>query len=310
MLRKFFILLLLLSFFSAFSQGMAKREALAKRFIRDAHTHLMMDTILWKHQANVSGHVDDYFKKYELDASIAEDYDFFQKSIQNQFTFARDNIYKQAIYEYKHHDYNSLQNYIKQIEKGKRKQVVKTSGLYSFVNNLLKKELSDIYKYSIPKYLEFIRKRRMPTPLVIKLNGKKISPKDIDLHIYAVTKNFDYQKVDILDRDKSLLLKPAGYTYKQIIKLVVEYKGQKFDFKPDKKIFDLPRKLTEVNNFMSKYSYEEIPEWKIGVSEKGNTVGIVLENVVQATIVKTKPVMMNNQLKDSIIKTDYKKIKK
>jgi len=310
MLKRFFISLLLLAFFSSFSQGMAKKELLAKRFIRDAHTHLMMDTILWKHQANISGHVDDYFKKHELDTSIAEDYDFFQSSIQNQFTFARDNIYNQAIYEYKHHDYKNIQAFIKQIEKGKRKQVVRTSGLYQFVDSLLRKELRDIYKYSIPKYLEFIKKRRMPTPLVIKLNGKKISPKDMNLHIYAVTKNFDYQMVDILDKDKSLLLKPAGYTYKQIIKLVIVYKGQKFNFKPDKRIFDLPKKLTEVNNFMSKYSYEEIPEWKIGVTEKGNIVGIVLENVVQATIVKSKPIMMNNQLQDSIIKTDYKKIKK
>jgi len=281
-------ILLTLLFFSItiFGQDMAKREKLAKRFVRDVRTHLVMDTIIWKEQSKVFNKLEQNFKDYGLDTSVAEDYNYFLDKMEQQFKFLRDHIYKQVIYTYQHRDYKEVEGYIAQIKSGKRRKVIYSSGLYPTIKKLLTKEIYDVHKYSIPKYLEIIKRRREPVPLVLKVNNKKVSAKDIDLKIFVITNNFDYTKVNILDEENSILLKPKGYTYKQIQKIMVEYKGKKFTFKPDDSIKYLPKNLAELNNLMSKYSFEQIPEWKMDINEDGHKISVKMESVIEASVIK------------------------
>jgi hypothetical protein len=281
-------LLLLLFTANIFGQNMAKRELLAKRFVRDARTHLVMDTIIWKEQNKVFNQLEKNFTDYGLDITVAEDYNYFLDKMEEQFRFLRDHIYKQIIYTYQHRNYDEVQKYIAQIQAGKRRKVIHTSGLYPLIKKLLTKEINDVYKYSIPKYLEIIKRRREPVPLVLKVNNKKVTPKEIGLKVFVITNNFDYTKVNILDEEKSLLLKPKGYTYKQIQKILVEYKGKKFIFKPDDSIKYLPKNLAELNNLMSKYSFEQIPEWKMEVNEDKKKIEVKMESVIESSVIKVK----------------------
>jgi len=282
------ILFLFFITLTSFGQNMQKRKQLAKHFVRDIGALLVMDTIIWKEQNKVFIQLENNFIDYGLDINISEDYNYFLDKMEQQFVFLRAHIYKQIIYNYQHRNYKKVKRYITQIKAGEKRKVVYTSGLYSMIKKLLTKEIKDIYKHSIPKYLEVIKRKRIPVPLVLRINNKKVSPKKVGLKIFVITNNYDYVKVNILDEEKSLLLKPKGYTYKQIQKILVVYKGKEFVFKPDDSIKYLPENLAELNNLMSKYSFEQISEWKMDIKEDRKKISVKMESVIESSVEKVK----------------------
>jgi hypothetical protein len=277
----------------SFGQSQSKRKALSKKFVRKMHTHLIMDTIMWKEQAKVFNHIDEFFKSYNLDPNNADDYKYFTNNVQKQFTFARTHIYNQLLYKYKRYNYKELLKLLEQVNKGKRRKVMYSSGYYPELKALMSKEMNDIHKYTIPKYLEIIKRKHQPIPIEIVINNKKIKATDVDIDMFVNTGNVDYQKVPVLSKDTNEIMKPNGYTYDQIVNITVYYKGMEFVFTPDEKIYNLPKNLTEVNSFISKYSYQNIPKWKLRIYDNKEKVSVQLTNVVSAKIVKSKPKIIN-----------------
>ena len=287
MRKNIFLLILTLIQAPVFSQTV-KQKALTHEFIKYTFPHLVLDTILWKAQDSISNNIDNYFKEYGLKINNPEDYEYFQWNIDHQFKFLRKNILEQIKYHYEHKNINELKKIVKRIKNGKLDYIV-TNELYPQIKKLADKEIQDLYKYSIPKYLEIIKKKHEPVDLKVFYNHYKTDAKDLPLNIYVETNNVDYLKVNILDKKNQKFLQPEGYTYDQIRSIVVVYKGQEFVFKPDPKIFNLPKQLTQMENIYSKYNFRKIPEWKLSISEDDDFITVRLTNVVDAKIRKTKP---------------------
>ncbi len=265
----------------------AKQKEMANYFLRYTYPHLVLDTILWKEQEVVSRNIDKYFKNYDLNINNPVDYEYFQWNIDHQFKFMRKQILEQVKYEYQHKAYDEIKKLTKGIKNGKGDKVIMES-LYPMIKRLADKEISDLHKYSIPKYLEIIKKRHQPVDLKLFYNHYKTPAEKLPLEIYVQTNNVDHLKENILDKKNQKLLQPEGYTYDQIQSIVVVYKGQEFVFKPDPKIFLLPKQLTQMKNVYSKYNFRKIPEWKLSISEDDKFVTIKLSNVVDAIIRKSK----------------------
>jgi len=273
-----------------FSQSAKKRIARGKQFFKMIRVREVLDTMLWKEEAKIFNNTELFFKKNNLDSYNSNDYRFFQSTVMQQFLFSKRHILDRIKYKYEHFSYEKLGNYIKEIKQGRRTQVIYSSGLYDDLKKLLTEEIQAINTQMVPKYLEIIVKRHRPVDLNLSYNGKKVKASDLDLDVLVKTKNADYKKISILDRENNQLKKPEGYTYDQIQKIIVVFKGQEFEFKPDSRIFLLPRNLMQVNNPLSRYSFEEIPEWNIDIKETNGTIGIRLTNVVEANVVKTKSI--------------------
>jgi hypothetical protein len=285
------LLFLSVIFFLSFqlsAQGIAKRKALAHRFLSYTYPHLVLDTILWEEQEKISSNIDNYFKEYGLKINNPDDYEYFLGNIDHQFKFLRKHILDQIRYQYEQMPYDSLKRLVKGVNNGLGDKIITTS-LYPRIKKLAEKEIKDLHKYSIPKYLELIKKRHEPVDLKIFYNHYKAEAQGLPMEIYVETSNLDYLRVNILDKENNKLLQPEGYTYDQIKSIVVVYDGQEFVFKPDPKIFNLPKQLTEVKSIYSKYNFRKIPEWKLSILENDDRVTIKLSNVVDAIITKTKP---------------------
>jgi len=289
-MKKYTVFILIFFSLAVSAQSMAKRKARGNLFYKKIRVREVLDTMLWKEEAKIFNRTEKFFKANNIRTDIAEDYDFFQSNIMQQFLFSKRHILKRIKYKYQHLPYDELGRYINEINKGRRQKVIFSSGLYSDLKALLDEEMGQIKKYIVPKYLEILVKKHRPIDLKLHKNGRPVLAKDLDLEVFVVTNNADYQKVNILDKENNRLLKPDGYKYEQIKKLIIEYKGKEFVFKPAEYIENLPHSFKEVNNFISKYSFEEIPEWEIKIIETGTSTGIKLVNVVEANIVKTKPV--------------------
>jgi len=300
--KRFIILLLFVLNFSSFAQSTKKRLKLGGEFYRLVRVREVLDTMLWGRESIIFDNTEKFFVAHGLDPKIGKDYTFFQENVMKQFLFSKRHILKRVEYHYKHITIEELSAYIKKIRKGKRRQVIYESGLYHMLDKLLDDEITQIGEKTVPKYLEIIEKWHRPVDLNLKRNGKKVKAKDLDLQIELLTNNYDHRIVDILDEENNQLIKPDGYTYEQIQAIRITYKGMEFEFKPNPEIDNLPRKVKEVNSFISQYSFEEIPEWDIQIDETGTSVSIKLENVVEANIVKSKPVMMNELKRDTIKK--------
>ncbi len=281
-------ILILFTYTSLFAQHTGKRKALAHQFLSYTYPHLVLDTILWEEQEKISSNIDTYFKEYGLNVNTPEDYEYFLWNIDHQFKFLRRHILDRIRYQYEKMPYDSLKKMVRRINNGQGDQVIATS-LYPRIKKLADKEVADLHKYSIPRYLELIKKKHEPVDLKIYYNHYKAEAKGLPLEMYVETNNLDYLKVNILDKENNKLLKPEGYTYEQIKSIIVVYNGQEFIFKPDPKIFLLPKQLTEVKNIYSKYNFRKIPEWKLSIKEDDDKVTIKLSNVVDAVITKTKP---------------------
>ncbi len=302
-IRNFISVALLLLSFNSFSQGgiqskSTKRKEMAHYFLRFTYPHLVLDTILWKEQEKVSRNIEKYFKEYGLDINNPEDYKYFQWNIDHQFKFMRKNILEQVKYKYEHKKYDELKKLTKGVKNGKGDKIIMTS-LYPMIKGLVDKEIHDLNKYSVPKYLEIIKKRHQPIDLKLYYNHYKTPAEKLPLEIYVTTNNVDHLKESILDKKNQKLLQPEGYKYEQIQSIVVVYKGQEFVFKPDPKIFLLPKQLTKMKNIYSDYNFRKIPEWKLSITEDDKFITVKLSNVVDAIIRKTKQKL---QLKKSLDK--------
>ena len=270
------------------AQSAHKRLELGKTFIKKVRVREVLDTMLWKEEDKIFNNIENYFKQHDLDLNKRDDYEFFQSNMMREFLFSKRHILDRVRYKYQHIPYEELTRFINEINKGNRKQVIYSSGLYKTLKDLLNEEMEQTRKYTVPKYLELIKRWHEPIDLNLKRNGKPVTAKDLDMEVYVITNNADYQKVNILDKENNQLLKPEGYKYEQIQKLVIKYKGKEFEFIPSENLEKLPRKLKEVKSFISKYSYEEIPTWDVEVQETGNIIGIKLTNVVEANVIKNK----------------------
>ena len=270
---KFYLLLILISFNNTIAQQIVskstKYKQMADYFLRFTYPHMILDTILWKEQEKISRNIDNYFKEYGLNINNPVDYEYFQWNINHQFKFIRKNILEQVKYDYRHKDYDSLKYLVKNLKNGKGDKMIMNS-LYPMIKKLTDREIKDLHKFSIPKYLEIIKKRHEPVNLKTFYNNYKTETDKLNLDIYVETNNVDYLKVNILDKKNGKLLQPEGYKYDQIQSIVVVYKGQEFVFKPDPKIFLLPKQLTQMKNVYSKYNFRKIPEWKLSITEMIN----------------------------------------
>jgi len=282
---------------SLYSQSAKKRLARGEKFYKLMKVNEVLDTMLWKEESQIFNHTESFFKKHNLDLDNGTDYEFFQSSIMQQFLFAKKNILNRIKYQYKHAPYKDLGHWIDQIEKGERDEVIFSSGLYDALKKIMIEETGDIKSRMVNEYLELIVKKHKPIDLELTYNGKKVKASDLDFDVVVETKNVDYKQVSILDKKNSRLLKPEGYTYDQILQLHIIYQGKDFIFKPDSRIFLLPRNLMQVNNPLSRYSFEEIPQWSIDIQETTGTIEIRLTNVVEANVIKTKTVSDTIQIK-------------
>jgi hypothetical protein len=301
MKKTVFIILILLSA-DAFSQSVKKRISKGNEFYRVVRVREVLDTILWDKETKIFNNVEKFFIENNLDPDNGRDYEFFMANVMRQFLFSKRHILELIKYEYQHRPYQELDKYIKKIRRGQLIQVIYESGLHKMTTDLVENELSLIEKYSVPKYLEIIKKRHEPIDLNIKMNEQVVKASDLDLDVVVITNNADYPRYSILDKENNKLLKPEDkFTYEQIQKIIIVYKGMEFEIKPDERIYNLPRNFAKVNNILSDYSFEEIPEWELDIIETKTTVAIKLTNVVEANIIKSKPVAM-----DSLIREDNK----
>ena len=293
---KALILIILLNSLNAYAQNYHKRLSLSKKFLKKVHVKEVLDTMLWDYETNIFNQTEELFKKNHLDVYKDNDYEFFQSNLMREFLFSKKNILDQIKYRFKRKSYDSLKYYLKQINQGKLQQVVYTSGLHSLIKELLEQEMTEIKKFSVPKYLQYLINKHKPVPLKIKYNGKPVSAENMDMDIFVETNNVDYKKVSILDKKHSVILKPEGYTYEQIQKLIVKFKDKTFEFKPDKNSKSHPNQFNEVNSVVSKYSFNEIPVWNIDIIETPEHISLQLGNVIEARVVKSKgsdKVLMN-----------------
>ncbi len=287
-MKKRLVLLLVLSIGLSSAQSLKKRQIEAKNFVKNVRIREVLDTMLWAKEAAIFNNTEKLFKQNGLDIKKDHDYDFFQSRLMHQFLFSKRAIIKQVEYHYKHIPYEQIVAYNKAIKKGKLQQVIHDSGLYEMLLRLLDEELSQVKQRTIPKYIEFLVNKHKPIPLKITYNGNQTKIERLPLDIFVVTNNADYKKISILDKKKGVILKPDGYTYDQIQKIVVVYKGQTFDFKPDKAVDLYPHQFKEVNSMISKYSYNQIPVWQLDILEHHHTIGIKLTNVVESKVVKSR----------------------
>ena len=299
--KQVYILFFSLIFISQISaQSYKKRLALSKEFLKKVRVREVLDTMLWDKESAIFNQTEKWFKEKKLDVYNGKDYEFFQSSLMHQFLFSKRHILNRIKYHYQHVDYKLLQKYVNQLNKGKLQEVIHTSGLYDLLNQMLTKELNQVKKMTVPKYLQFLVHKHKPVDLKIQYNNKPVDARKLDLDILVETNNADYKQVSILDKKHNQILKPEGYTYQQIQKIVVKFKGQKFEFKPDEQINLYPHQFKELNSMISKYSYNQIPVWHLDILESNGHIGVQLTNVIEAKVIKEKPL----QKKDTVKRID------
>ncbi len=279
------------------AQRFKKRKALSKEFLKKVRVREVLDTMLWDKETAIFNQTEKWFKQRKLDVYNREDYEFFQSGLMHQFLFSKRFILNRVRYHYSHVSYDSLKNYIKQIDRGKRQEVILSSGLYDMLKKMLKKELRQIRQVTVPKYLDYLENKHKPVDLKITYNNKPVRASKLNLDILVETNNVDYRRVSILDKKHNKILKPEGYTYQQIIKIIVKFKGRKFEFKPDEHIDLYPRQFKELNSVISKYSYNKIPVWHLDILETGGNIGVKLSNVIEVKAVKGKTVRKKKNVK-------------
>ena len=296
--KQVYILFFSLIFVSQISaQSYKKRLALSKEFLKKVRVREVLDTMLWDKESAIFNQTEKWFKEKKLDVYNGKDYEFFQSSLMHQFLFSKRHILNRIKYHYQHVDYKLLQKYVNQLNKGKLQEVIHTSGLYDLLNQMLTKELNQVKNMTVPKYLEFLVNKHKPVDLKIQYNNKPVDAKKLDLDILVETNNADFKRVSILDKKHNQILKPEGYTYQQIQKIVVKFKGQKFEFKPDEQINLYPHQFKELNSMISKYSYNQIPVWHLDILESNGHIGVQLTNVIEAKVIKEKPLQKKDTLK-------------
>ncbi len=284
----FFIILILPEIAGA--QKYKKRLALSREFLKKVRVKEVLDTILWDKESAIFDQTETKFKQKKLDVYNREDYEFFQSNLMRQFLYSKKHILNRVKYHYNHIDYNLLKNYVKQINKGKLQSVIYSSGLYDLLNSLIEKEINQINKVTIPKFLEYLVNKHKPVDLKIRYNNRPVPARKLKLDILVETNNADYKRVSILDKKHNKILKPKGYTYQQIQKIIVKYKGKKFEFKPDEQINLYPSQFKELNSVVSKYSFNKIPVWHLDILETRGNIGVKLTNVIEVKAVKGKTV--------------------
>lgn len=272
------------------AQNYKKRLALSKEFLKKVHVREVLDTMLWKKESEIFNRTEKWFKQKKLDINKGKDYEFFQWGLMHQFLFSKRHILNRIKYHYQHVDYKLLRKYITQLNKGKLQDVIFSSGLYDLLNQMLTIEIDQVKNMTAPKYLEFLVNKYKPVNLKILYNNKPVDAQKLGLDIFVETNNADYKRVSILDKEHNQILKPDGYTYEQIQKIIVRFKGQEFEFKPDKRINSYPRQFKELNSMISKYSYNQIPVWNLDILESNGHIGVKLTNVIEAKVIKNKPV--------------------
>ncbi len=295
---KFIYLLVFIVSINVNAQSYKKRLAVSKAFLQKVRMREVLDTMLWKRESQLFDNTEKLFKQNKLDVNNPEDYEFFQSGLMHQFLFSKRHIIKRVTYNYQHIDYALLQKYVNRIDKGQRQKVIYESGLYDMLNKLLDQEFKQIKKMTMPKYIEFLVNKHKPVKLNLRYNNKPVNATDLDMDVIVETNNADYRSVSILDKKNNQILKPEGYTYEQIQKIIVKFKGQNFEFKPDSIINYYPRQFKELNSMISKYSFNQIPVWDIEIAETNGHVGVKLTNVVESKIIKAKPVQQELEQKD------------
>ena len=283
------ILFLLLIFSStiALSQKNRLQKTIAKKYLNVIGIDKKIDSYLQTEKEKILSNKKALFDAKNLDANIAEDISYFTTNIEVHFNFIKKSIMNQLIFKYANRNQKRLKIIIKSIKNKKAasdfmeiKQANKTLKL------LLDKEMDELHKNIIPELLQNIVKKQSGIPLTIKLNNKNISPTNIDIKINAVLA--DNNTIPLLNNQSATIKKPLDSTYKNFKSIIISYKNQDFVFAPDEKIKVLPKKLADLKNPISKYSFEEIDYWVIYIDETEKSTVITLSSTEEFTVEKPK----------------------
>jgi hypothetical protein len=286
---KQYIFLSLILFTSSYINGqkLDKKKKIAKEFISVIGLNQQIDSILTKKEIIILNNAAIFFNDKKIDISIKQDLAYFNTNVKKQFAFIKKTVYNQVVFKYQNYNQKRLKKLIKQLKTTHNysnimevKQAKKTARL------AIKKEFDEFNSYSLNSILDYIYKKRAAIELIIKRNDTIVMPNEIDLKVYVIIKKLKNKRVSLLDDTKSIIYKPYKYNYTDLSGIVIIYKGVEFVYIPDEKIFRLPRKLAELKNPVSQYSFEEIPEWEIDIIETEKSITIKLINIEEFTITK------------------------
>jgi deoxycytidine triphosphate deaminase len=268
-------------------QKLDKKKKIAKKFISVIGLDRQIDSILTKKELVILNNATNFFNDRKIDINIKQDLAYFNTNVKKQFAFIKKTVYNQVVFKYQNYNQKRLKKLIKQLKITNNysnimevKQAKKTARL------AIKKEFDEFNSYSLNSILDYIYKKRAAIELIIKRNDTIVMPNEIDLKVYVIIKKLKNKRVSLLDDTKSIIYKPYKYNYTDLSGIVIIYKGVEFVYIPDEKIFRLPRKLAELKNPVSQYSFEEIPEWEIDIIETEKSITIKLINIEEFAITK------------------------
>jgi hypothetical protein len=289
MKKNILLTLFLFTFFYTNGQKTDKKKKMAMDFISITGVDRQIDSIISRQKKNILDSTFVFFNEKKLDLSIADDVEYFKTNVQKNFDFIKKTVHKQIIFKYQNYNQKRLKKLIKQLKTTHNysnimevKQAKKTARL------TIKKEIDEFKKYSLNGILNYIHKKQSAIKLIIKENSKIVMPDDIDLKIEVIVKKIKNKRINLLDKNKSVIYKPNTHKYSDLEGIVITYKNKEFLFVPDKKIFRLPRKLAELKNPVSRYSFEEIPEWEIDIVEDAKNITVTLINIEEFSVTKQK----------------------
>ncbi len=288
MIKKTLLLtILIFTIFNIQSQNIEKRKLLANKYLSLVSAKQQIDTSLLKTEDSIFAQINAYFNKHNLDVNIKNDVENFKFHVHTQIDFIKRTVYNRLVYNYTKSDYKKLKKNIKMMSKKGVTDVKQLSTYQTQQQNLINRELTELFDVFIPDYLDKLFNKHIGIKLKILVNNQTIDADSLDIDIYVLHKDTNKKK-RLINKQKSVLKKPAGCKYDDISSLIIKYKGLKFKFAPDEKIYRLPHNLGEMKNPISKYSFEKIPEWEIKISEDKKTISITLINVEEFTTTLNK----------------------
>ena len=292
-----FILFLLLANATVLGQENLKHKPISEQFLKHTGVKQLLDSIIQTAQNKITLNANDFFNQKEIDFSIKEDKVYFIKNVKNRFSFIEQNIYNELLFRLNRYHTQDLSMFTSNHQVHKTNYIKIKNNLLYYTQARLGKEISKLYKYLIPKYLQNIAEKHKKINLKIVLNNQVISTKDIDINLVLNTNCPGREKIIILDKENSKINKPQDCNYDQINNIVINYKGYTYTFKAKPTDIGFPSQLMEVKSLLSKYSFEEIQNWSIYIDETQESVSIEIENVVQAK--KTINLPKDKKLKKS-----------
>jgi len=265
------------------AQSMSKRKQLAKEFLELITIEKYIDDQLVKVEDSLLKQTNYFFNQKKIDANIMEDVAYFKSNVHQQIDFINRSIKSRLLFIYKTYNYKKLKEIVKQIKKTSA-PISEKKKAYKTVNRLISDEIKALIEVNIPGYLDFIYKKQ--TPVNLAITSKNQADKTQIDDILIIIDGYKPERISLFNKNNLTLSKPANYD--DISGIVIIYKNHEFLFEPNPEIFRLPKKLSDMKNPVSKYCFEEVPEWKIQISEDDQKISITLISVEEFTTILNK----------------------